>query len=177
MAAPRRVSPVSTLDQGNGGGSTAPSAPQPPPTAAAAAPVAPAFSVESYIAALSPNATIQWIPDLCSGYYVCGLALVTEYNPTVTIRLDANLRDIYANRVGISVLVHEAAHARQWFTYGYSTIPGFISLYEQLSGLSGVYAVEYMADCATIAKLGYSTGTYTGSCTADQLASAGSIWP
>lgn len=88
------------------------------------------------------------------------------------IELDPALKDIYGNRVGISVLVHESAHARQWLYYG----SDIISANEALTGLSGAPAVEYMADCATIGKLGYSTGTYTSSCTADQLDAAAKIW-
>ena len=33
-----------------------------------------------------------------------------------------------------------------------------------------------MADCATIVKLGYSTGAYTRSFTAEQLAEAATLW-
>jgi hypothetical protein len=168
LAAPRTIAPVSTITES--GGSTAPSAPAPPsaPVAAVAG-----FNVEAYVLALAPNSYIEWVPALCSGYYVCGRAWVGGVNATpVRIELDPALRDIYANAVGISVLVHESAHARQWFYYG----PEIITQNELLTGLTGAPAVEYMADCATIGKLGYSTGTYTSSCTADQLTAAALIW-
>lgn len=171
MAAPRKITQTSTVT--SDGGATAPSAPAPPATQQMAAPVTAGFSVESYVAALAPNSYISWVDGLCTGYYVCGRAWVGGVNSTpVKIELDGLLRDIYANPVGISVLVHEAAHARQWFSYGAS----IITTSEQQSGLPGVSAVEYMADCATIGKLGYSTGTYTRSCTADQLGAIASIW-
>jgi hypothetical protein len=168
LAAPRTITPVSTVTES--GGSTAPSAPAPP-----SEPIAPVagFDIEGYVAGLAPNSFISWVDALCAGYYVCGRAWVGGVNATpVKIELDPALRDIYANPIGISVLVHEAAHARQWFYYG----ADIISANEALTGLTGAPAVEYMADCATIGKLGYSTGTYTSSCTPDQLAAAALIW-
>jgi len=168
LAAPRNIPSVSTITES--GGSTAPSAPVAP--AVPQAPVA-GFDIEAYVYGLAPNAYISWVVALCDGYYVCGRAWVGGVNSTpVKIELDPALKDIYANHTGISVLVHEAAHARQWFYYGSDIIPAN----ERLTGLSGAPAVEYMADCATIGKLGYSTGTYTNSCTADQLAAAALIW-
>jgi hypothetical protein len=168
LAAPRTITPVSTVTES--GGSTAPSAPAPP-----SEPIAPVvgLDIEGYVAALAPNSYISWVDALCAGYYVCGRAWVGGVNSTpVKIELDPALRDIYANPIGISVLVHEAAHARQWLYYG----ADIISANEALTGLTGAPAVEYMADCATIGKLGYSTGTYTSSCTSDQLAAAALIW-
>jgi hypothetical protein len=168
MAARRTITPISTVTES--GGATAPSAPAPP-----AAPIAPVagFDIEGYIFALAPNSVIRWVDRLCDGYYVCGRAWVGGVKSTpVRIELDPALRDIYENRIGISVLVHEAAHARQWFSYG----SDIISANEALTGITGAPAVEYMADCATIGKLGYSTGTYTSSCSADQLDAAALIW-
>jgi hypothetical protein len=168
IAARRTIAPISTVTES--GGATAPSAPAPP-----AAPIAPVagFDIEGYIFALAPNSFISWVDRLCDGYYVCGRAWVGGVKSTpVRIELDPALRDIYENRIGISVLVHEAAHARQWFSYG----SDIISANEALTGITGAPAVEYMADCATIGKLGYSTGTYTSSCSADQLDAAALIW-
>jgi hypothetical protein len=168
MAARRTIAPVSTVTES--GGATAPSAPAPP-----AAPIArvAGFDIEGYVFALAPNSTIDWVDGLCDGYYVCGRAWVGGVKSTpVRIELDPALRDIYENRIGISVLVHEAAHARQWLYYG----SDIISANEALTGMTGAPAVEYMADCATIGKLGYSTGTYTSSCSADQLDAAALIW-
>jgi hypothetical protein len=70
-------------------------------------------------------------------------------------------------------LVHEAAHARQWFKYGSTIIPANEAY---TPGIVGKDAVEYMADCATIVKLGYSTNVYTRSCTQAQLDAAATIW-
>ncbi|MBK5237703.1 MAG: hypothetical protein JJE28_01175 [Actinomycetales bacterium] len=168
LAAPRNIPPVSTITES--GGSTAPSAPVAP--SVAVAPVE-GFDIEAYVLALAPNSYISWVDALCDGYYVCGRAWVGGVKSTpVKIELDPALKDIYGNRIGISVLVHESAHARQWLYYG----SDIISANEALTGLSGAPAVEYMADCATIGKLGYSTGTYTSSCTADQLDAAAKIW-
>jgi len=171
LAAPRRIRSTSTVT--DSGGVTAPSSPTGPTDPGSVGPVTPAFSVEEYVANLAPNSYISWVDHLCDGYYVCGRAWVGGQNTTpVKIELDGLLRDIYANRVGISVLVHEAAHARQWWTYG----ADIISANEAFTGLVGAPAVEYMADCATIVKLGYSTGTYTRTCTPEQLTAAATIW-
>ena len=170
----RTITPVSTLT--DSGGSTAPSAPAPPVQEV----VIPAGQdaenlafITSYIAALAPNSFISWVPGLCDGYYVCGRAWVGGANTNpVRIELDPALYGIYRTSVGISVLVHEAAHARQWFKYG----SNIISANEAYTGLVDTFAVEYMADCATIVKLGYSTGVYTSSCTPSELAAAATIW-
>jgi hypothetical protein len=174
LARARTITPTSTLT--DSGGSTAPSAPAPPAEEVVVAPVEDgeyvAF-ITSYIAALAPNSFISWVPNLCDGYYVCGRAWVGGVNSTpVRIELDPALEEIYVNSVGISVLVHEAAHARQWFKYG----SNIITANEAYTGLVGTVAVEYMADCATIVKLGYSTGVYTGSCTPSELEAAATIW-
>lgn len=177
LARERTIASTSTLT--DTGGSTAPSAPAPPPVTEAVlvAPVAPGETnrqfITSYIAALAPNSFISWVPGLCDGYYVCGRAWVGGVNTTpVRIELDPALEEIYRNTVGLSVLVHEAAHARQWFKYGSNIIPAN----EAYTGLVGAPAVEYMADCATIVKLGYSTNVYTPSCSQSELDAAATIW-
>jgi hypothetical protein len=174
LARARTIAPTSTLT--DSGGSTAPSAPAPPAEEVVVAPVEDGENVAfitSYIAALAPNSFISWVPGLCDGYYVCGRAWVGGANTTpVRIELDPALYGIYVNSVGISVLVHEAAHARQWFKYG----ANIISANEAYTGLVGTIAVERMADCATIVKLGYSTGVYTSSCTPSELEAAATIW-
>ena len=174
LARAKTITPVSTLT--DSGGSTAPSAPAPPAQAVVVAPVENdgnlAF-ITSYIAALAPNSFISWVPSLCDGFYVCGRAWVGGTNTTpVRIELDPALYDIYVNTVGISVLVHEAAHARQWLKYG----SNIITANEGYTGLAGTIAVERMADCATIVKLGYSTNVYTSSCTPSELEAAATIW-
>jgi hypothetical protein len=174
LARAKTITPVSTLT--DSGGSTAPSAPAPPAQEVAVAPGQDAQNLEfitSYIAALAPNSFISWVPGLCDGYYVCGRAWVGGANTNpVRIELDPALYGIYVNSVGISVLVHEAAHARQWFKYG----SNIITANEAYTGLVGTIAVERMADCATIVKLGYSTGVYTSSCTQSELEAAATIW-
>jgi hypothetical protein len=174
LARARTITPTSTLT--DSGGSTAPSAPAPPAQEVVVAPVQDGQNlayITSYIAALAPNSFISWVPSLCDGYYVCGRAWVGGVNSTpVRIELDPALYDIYVNTVGISVLVHEAAHARQWFKYG----SNIITANEGYTGLVGTIAVERMADCATIVKLGYSTNVYTSSCTPSELEAAATIW-
>jgi hypothetical protein len=177
LAREQTITPTSTLT--DTGGSTAPSAPAPPPAAEEIL-VAPVDETEtnqsfitSYIAALAPNSFVSWVPGLCDGYYVCGRAWVGGLNTTpVRIELDPALEEIYINSVGLSVLVHEAAHARQWFKYGSEIIPAN----EVYTGIVGTAAVEYMADCATIVKLGYSTNVYTSTCTTSELEAAATIW-
>ena len=174
LARAKTITPVSTLT--DSGGSTAPSAPAPPAEEVVVAPVENGENlafITSYIAALAPNSFISWVPSLCDGYYVCGRAWVGGTNTTpVRIELDPALYDIYVNTVGISVLVHEAAHARQWFKYG----SNIITANEGYTGLVGTIAVERMADCATIVKLGYSTNVYASSCTPSELEAAATIW-
>ncbi len=174
LARARTITPTSTLT--DSGGSTAPSAPAPPAQEVVVAPVEDGQNlayITSYIAALAPNSFISWVPGLCDGYYVCGRAWVGGVNSTpVRIELDPALYDIYVNTVGISVLVHEAAHARQWLKYG----SNIITANEGYTGLVGTIAVERMADCATIVKLGYSTNVYTSSCTPSELEAAATIW-
>jgi hypothetical protein len=184
IAREQTITPTSTLT--DTGGSTAPSAPAPPPVTEEilVAPVEEGDTnrsfIISYIAALAPNSFIEWVPNLCDGFYVCGRAWVGGTNTTpVLIELDPELEEIYINSVGLSVLVHEAAHARQWLKYGallLSSNAGYLGLPEGYTEEQAIAAVEYMADCATIVKLGYSTNVYTSSCTQDQLNAAATIW-
>lgn len=178
LAREQTIASTSTLT--DTGGSTAPSAPAPPAPSEEIL-VAPVDEnqttrsfIISYVAALAPNSYIEWVPNLCDGYYVCGRAWVGGVNTTpVLIELDPALEEIYINSVGLSVLVHEAAHARQWFKYGSNIITANEAY---TPGITGTAAVEYMADCATIVKLGYSTNVYTRSCTQAQLDTAATIW-
>ncbi len=143
--------------------------------------------VANYIFDLAPNAVTTWVCGLCQPGRLCGLAYLpdlaaifpgyeglprTEDEARVIVQLDENLVEIYLSPIGKSVLVHEAAHARQHVVYG----TAIQSANEVYSGLLGDPAIEYMADCATIDKLGYSTGAYTSSCTAEQLSAAATIW-
>jgi hypothetical protein len=183
LAREQTIASTSTLT--DTGGSTAPSAPAPPPTEEIlVAPVTPGETnrsfITSYIAALAPNSFISWVPSLCDGYYVCGRAWVGGLNTTpVRIELDPALEEIYINTVGLSVLVHEAAHARQWLKYGallLSSNASYRGLPEGYTEEQAKAAVEYMADCATIVKLGYSTNVYTSTCSASELEAAATIW-
>jgi hypothetical protein len=184
LAREQTIASTSTLT--DTGGSTAPSAPAPPPAAEEilVAPVAEGETtrsfITSYIAALAPNSFISWVPSLCDGWYVCGRAWVGGLNTDpVRIELDPALEEIYINTVGLSVLVHEAAHARQWLKYGsllLSSNAGYRGLPEGYTEEQAIDAVEYMADCATIVKLGYSTNVYTSTCSTSELEAAATIW-
>jgi hypothetical protein len=165
--------------------------------------VTPRAFIESYIRALAPNVIFDWSNNrLCDGYYVCGRAVVgisqsyldQKYAglglavPTlpegyaveqvVEIILDPRLEEIYLNENGIGrfVMVHEAAHARQWLKYGGNIIAAN-EAYTAPTGQVGTAAVEYMADCMSISYLGYFVeGSYTTSCTPEQFVAANSAW-
>jgi hypothetical protein len=188
LARAKRISSVSTLT--DDGGKTAPSNPSPPPAdeqipliAGASVSNNRAF-IEAYVLELAPNSFINWVARMCDGYYACGLAYVGgAFDNPVRIELDSQLENVYVNVIGVTVLVHEAAHARQWFKYGGELISAMEALTASVpassrwpNGVSGTNAVEYMADCMTIQKLGYSTGAYTRSCTPEQLEAAATIW-
>jgi len=178
-AAARRAASSQTIKQS--GGSTAPTAPTPPAFAQAAIS---GFDAVAYIRALAPNAEVVWQNDVCKtvlGYevWLCGFALIdpngNSQSSPVYIYLDGLFTDRYSTDVGLSVLVHEAAHARQFWNYGPAMLPNPTSA----PAGTGKFPIEWMADCATIAKLGYGTGAYVRPwerCTDAQLAEAGSIW-
>ena len=141
-------------------------------------------TVAEYILAMAPNAITTWECNVCAPGTFCGSAYLprleqfyegppqTIEHASVVILLDENHIDLYLSAIGRSILVHEAAHARQHLKYGTYLIRDN----EVFTGLVGKAAVEYMADCATIVKLGYSTGAYTSSCTPAQLEAAATIW-
>lgn len=179
LAKPKSIPATSTLTPS--GGATAPVAPPPPSTPA---PVVPGFDSSAYIFSFIPStqATIQWVPGLCNGYYVCGRTLVSgATGVTPVIQLDSNpdVLAVYGTDVGKYVLVHEAAHARQYWFYG--NVANMITQSALfVPGYTGTASVEYMADCATIYRLGYGLGSatypYTSGCTAAQYAEAARVW-
>jgi hypothetical protein len=183
LSKPRQIPSGSTLSPT--GGATAPTAPPPPATPA---PVVAGFSIEAYLRQfVSPSQYIvQYVPRLCSGYYVCGRVLITNGStPVIQLDSDPAVLEIYSTKVGNYVLVHELAHVQQFW------------LYEDVEGMWGGTAavvpnpipsgwrsdtrnwpVEFMADCATIYRLGFALNppTYTSSCTAEQFAEAARYW-
>jgi hypothetical protein len=114
--------------------------------------------------------------------------LPTEFavEQVVIIRLDPRIIDLYLSDDGIGrfVLVHEAAHARQWLKYGAGIIDanqaytaGVPASTRWPQGVSGTDSVEYMADCMSKSYLGYFVeGSYTTSCTPEQLSAANAVW-
>ena len=180
-AAARRAAQAKTLEQT--GGSTTPTAPAPP---ANESPVTANFDAAAYIRALAPNANVIWRSGVCEevlGYvvYLCGFAVINLNGVStdpVNVYLDSTLTERYANETGLTVLVHEAAHARQFWNYGPSMLPNPTTAPLELGGR---FPVEFMADCATIAYLGRSTGAYSGAqgfptCNSAQIAEASRIW-
>lgn len=119
-----------------------------------------------------------WNASLCQVNTICGTTTLSSSAPVIT--LDTDLRDYYlSTNAGTYVLVHEAAHARSWYRYG--STANLISASVAVTGNpgnSGRTAVEYMADCATIYKIGLilSAYTYTSSCTPAELAEAATYW-
>lgn len=179
LSKPRSIPSGSTLTPT--GGATAPTAPPPPP---APAPVVLGFSIEGYLGGIvsSSQYIVQYVPGLCNGYYVCGRTLVSNGGtPVIQLDSDPAVLEIYSTDVGKYVLVHELAHVRQYWFYG-QIVAQMISGSEVYAPLShrGTAAVEYMADCATITRLGYALGgmpyPYTSSCTADQYGEGSRIW-
>lgn len=160
------------------GGSTAPNVQAAPPAAPASQDVAVSFAESFLRQYVSPSqAGLTWNANLCRPGYICGITTVrTGSTPVITLMGSAAAPANYDWSGGKYVLVHEAAHARQYWLYG--SVQSMITSSEQLTssmGITGVAAVEYMADCATIVKIGYA-GTYTSSCTPEQLAEAARVW-
>jgi hypothetical protein len=160
------------------GGATAPSAPPPPDVPA---PVVEGFDIDAYLSGFLPSSdyTLQYIPGLCDGYYICGRTLVGGGgNPVIQLDGDPSVLEIYSTDAGKYVLVHEAAHVRQFWFYG--TVSLMISESGKFVAYPGTAAVEYMADCATIWRIGYGLGgtgyPYTSSCTPEQYAEGSRIW-
>ncbi|HLP22809.1 MAG TPA: hypothetical protein VK139_02065 [Microbacteriaceae bacterium] len=143
-------------------------------TARSGNPVNAQAEIESIILSLEPRASISWDDGLCSGNHVCGRTVIGNGNPVV--HLDRAVMGRYLGYSGRYVLVHEAAHARSWFLYGSVDRLYAESTALMTNGREGSAAAEYMADCATIVKIGYSVGTYTSSCAPNQLAEAARYW-
>lgn len=118
--------------------------------------------------------SVNWSTGACNPGIICGITSLGNAQPVVT--LDPNVGSAYLSYAGTYVLVHEAAHARSWYRYGSYAALEAASTSLMTNGFSGKPAVEWMADCATIVRIGYSMGTYTSSCTADQLAEAATYW-
>lgn len=166
------------------GGSTAPNVQQAPPPPAptapysASAPTPTVFSAESFLRQyVSPAfASVTWNPNLCQPGYICGTTTVGRGTPVITMMRTADAPANYDWYGGKYVLVHEAAHAHQFRIYG--SVAAMIAGAERGTssmGITGVAAVEYMADCSTIVKIGFA-GTYTSSCTPEQLTEAARVW-
>ncbi len=176
LSKPKQITSESTLTPT--GGATAPSAPPPPEEPA---PVEEGFDIDVYLSQFlaSSDYSIEYVSGLCNGYYICGRTLVGGGgNPVIQLDADPLVLEIYGTEAGKYVLVHEAAHVRQFLFYG--TVALMISESSKFIDYPGNAAVEYMADCATIWKIGYALGgtsyPYTSSCSPEQYAEASRIW-
>lgn len=158
------------------------------------------IAAQNYILNLASNITFLWDPDLCEVGFVCGKANPAPFNDPgdflyarakqswgytgaprtpehahVFVLLDNSFDEFYTSTsLGRAILVHEAAHVRQWFKYGENIISA--SEAQTQSGRTGVAAVEYMADCATFVILQRTTWAYTRQCTPSELEAAATIW-
>jgi hypothetical protein len=175
LSKPKQIPSESTLTPA--GGTTAPTAPPPPDVPA---PIVEGFNIEAYLSEYLPtsNYRVQYLTGMCDGYYICGVMFVDAGVPVIQLDDDPSVIDIYSTNAGKYVLVHEAAHVRQYLFYG--SVDLMISESGRFVDYPGTAAVEYMADCATIARIGYAlVGTpypYTSSCTPEQYAEASRIW-
>lgn len=162
------------------GGNTAPNAPalQVADTPVQAVTV---DAVQSYLSGLVSSAfSLVWNPSLCTVNTICGTTTLSRSAPVIT--LDTDLRDYYTSTdAGTYVLVHEAAHARSWYRYG--STAALIAASVAVTGIpdnGGRNAVERMADCATLVKVGMIIQTFTylqsTTCSATELAEAATYW-
>jgi hypothetical protein len=151
-------------------------------------------SIQNYVLGLASNTKTTWVCGICAPGTVCGRALLpdlaslypgfvgppqNERDALVVVVLDENHIDFYLTQDGLSILVHEAAHARQHLKYGtllLSSNAAYRGLPVGYTEEQAIAAVEYMADCATIVKLERSTGAYTVSCSPSELEAAATIW-
>lgn len=160
-------------------GSTAPNVIAAPP-----APAAPTgWSPESFLLQyLSPSEfTLGWNESLCSPGYICG---TTQFSspPLITLFGSAATPANYDFGGGRYVLVHEAAHVKQyWF---YTSGPGN---YQDLLAVAPpppsnwtrpaeYWPLEFMADCSTMVQIGWAPTYAKSSCNPDQLAEAAKVW-
>jgi hypothetical protein len=158
------------------------------------------IAAQNYILNLASNITFLWDPELCEVGFVCGKANPAPFNDPgdflyarakqswgytgaprtpehahVFVLLDNSFDEFYtATSLGRAILVHEAAHVRQWLKFGENIVSA--SEAQTQSGRTGVAAVEYMADCATFVILQRTTGAYTRQCTPSELEAAATIW-
>lgn len=160
-------------------GSTTPNVIAAPP--ASAAPTG--WSAESFLLQyLSPTEfTLGWNQSLCGPGYICG---TTQFSspPLITLFGSAEAPANYDFGGGRYVLVHEAAHAKQYWYY--SAGPGN---YQDLLAVvppppsnwtrpAEYWPLEFMADCSTMVQIGWAPTYAKSSCNAAQLEEAAKVW-
>lgn len=165
-------------------GSTTPNVIAAPPAPAAPTPsTAGAWSAATFLGSyLSPGEYIlDWNPSLCSPGYICGTTLFAS-PPIVTLFGSATAPANYDFAGGRYVLVHEAAHVKQYWYYAVG--PGD---YNALLAVvppppanwtrpAEYWPLEFMADCSTLLKIGWAPTYANSTCDANQLAEAAKIW-
>jgi len=187
-AAARRAAAGGNRPLSPSGGSTQPIAQTAPPPPPSATPATLVSFAESYLRQYVPlnQAGLAWDPTLCAAGYICGTTTVGVGTPLITLMGTEIAPANYDFPGGRYVLVHEAAHAKQYWLYGSVSgmINGLLSFAPPAPpnwGYSqGIWAVEYMADCSTQSQLG-TTGTYMRmvgvvSCSPEQLQEASRVW-
>lgn len=190
-AAARRAAAGGSGSLGKSGGSTQPIVQAAPPTSvpvAAQMQYAEAF-LRQYVS--TGLADLAFDPVLCQPGYICGTTTIGWGTPLITLMGGGPSGGNYDGPAGRYVLIHEAAHARQWALYGSVSAmraasaalapPVPASWDPATNGPPENWPIEYMADCATQARSG-AVGTYVRgyagltTCTPQQLAEASRVW-
>lgn len=121
----------------------------------------------------------------CPANYLCGQATFGNGLPYITILGSNGVPVNYDSAGGRYVLVHEAAHIRQYYFPG--DLTPMLSLAPPVpatwtaSRPASHWPIEFMADCSTQYKTGF-VGTYVTrdaglpSCTPEQLTEAARVW-
>lgn len=169
-------------------GSTTPNVIAAPPAPAApatpAAPGAPAaWSAANFLSQyLSPSEyRLVWNEYLCSPGYICG---TTEFSspPTVTLYGSAANPANYDFAGGRYVLVHEAAHVKQYWYYavGGGDYAALLAVAPPPPSTwtrpPQYWPLEFMADCSTMVQIGWAPTYANSTCDAAQMAEAAKIW-
>lgn len=162
-----------------------------PPAAPSVQPAPPANAVTTFNAVVflrqlvtESQANIVVGPiSWCPANSLCGQASFGSALPFITILGANGVPANYDSAGGRYVLVHEAAHIRQFYYQGDLTAmlnkaPPVPSTWTRPASH---WPIEYMADCSTQYKTGF-VGTYTtrdarlSSCTTEQLTEAAKVW-
>lgn len=174
----------------SGGGTSKPSSGSTTPNVIAAppAPAAPTgWSAQGFLGQYlaASEYSLDWDPALCQPGYICGTTLFSN-PPLITLMGTAAAPANYDFGGGRYVLIHEAAHVKQYWYYtsrggNYAALLAVVPAPPASWTRPPEYwPLEYMADCSTTAKFAVA-GTYmrmagVSSCTPEQMAEAAKVW-